>query len=176
MSEYALAFPGIPFPFHTEPAGSFRMHFNVFAALRQSLHPGSHAVPITIMTRADFLHHITLHMPEVAMRIEEEDFGILHLEMGAMRLATQDAIAGYEFHTVRRHLSYIGYLFEHADRELCNAILVSYLEGLFLGNTLPDYLNARSMLPANLEQALKNAERRFATLQVQFVKYPRSTL
>lgn len=172
MSEMTLTLSDIPFPFHFdgEPA-NFRLNFALFAALRQSLRSHSHAVPVTIMTRADFIHHITLHMPEVSARIEEEDFGILHLEMGAMKLATRDAIARYEFHTVQRHFAYIGYLFEQADRELCDAILVSYLESLFLDNAAPEYRSARSMLPARLEQALKNTERRFALQQLRFIKY-----
>lgn len=153
------------------PQQDFRFNFNVFSTMRQALRSRVPPMPITIMGRADFIHHVTLHMPEVSSRIDEDDFGILHLEMGAMKLATRDAIVRYEFHTVRRHFSFIAYLFEHAENALYDAILVSYLEGLFIGETAPEYENARSLLPNNLAEALKKAELRFTLLDLQIIKY-----
>jgi hypothetical protein len=171
MNQQSLALPAAAFPPGSDMAQDFRFNFNVFSALRQTLRVRSKSMPVTIMTRADFMHHITLHMPEVSARIQEDDFGILHLEMGAMKLATQDAIRCYEFHTVRRHFSFISYLFEHADNELYDAILVSYMEPLFIGEFASEYLNARSLLSANLEDALKKAELRYDLLELQLVKY-----
>ncbi len=124
-------------------------------------------MPITVMSRADFIHHVTLHLPEVSSRIEEDDFGILHLEMGAMKLATREAIRGYELHTVRRHFAFIAYLYEHADKELHDAIRVSYLESLFIGEEMPEYEHARSLLPRNLVEALKKIDLRHALLELQ---------
>lgn len=158
MNLQALAAPNILLPFNAASAHDFRCNFNAFSALRQTLRSHGQVAPVTIMTRADFFHHITLHMPEVSARIEEEDFGILHLEMGAMKLATRHAIVRYEFYTVRRHFSFIAYLFEHADDELYDAILISYVGALFIGETSPEYKSARSLLPASLEQALRKAE------------------
>jgi len=152
-------------------AQDFRFSFHVFSAMRQALRSRTQATPITVLGRADFIHHVTLHMPEVSSRIEEEDFGILHLEMGAMKLATRDAIVRYEFHTVRRHFSFIAYLFEYADNGLHDAIQVSYLEALFVGETSPEYTNARSLLPKNLAEALKKGELRYKLLDLQIIKY-----
>ncbi len=121
-------------------------------------------MPITVMTRADFIHHVTMHLPEVSARIEEDDFTILHLEMAAMKLATRDAILAYEFHTVRRHYSFIAYLFEHADKELHDAIRVSYLESLFIGEETAEYEHARGLLPKNLAETLKKLESRYPLL------------
>jgi len=164
-------FPAQNFPTQDFPTQDFRFNFNVFSAMRQALRSRVQAMPITIMGRADFIHHVTLHMPEVSSRIEEDDFGVLHLEMGAMKLATRDALIRYEFHTVRRHFSFIAYLFEHADNALYDAILVSYLEGLFIGEASPEYENARSLLPKNLAEALKKAELRYTLLDLQIIKY-----
>jgi hypothetical protein len=171
MDQQILALPTLTFPLNGEVTRDFRFNFNVFSSLRQTLRSRSKTMPVTIMSRADFIHHVTLHMPEVSALIEEDDFGILHLEMGAMKLATQCAIMRYEFHTVRRHFSFISYLFEHADNELYDAILVSYLESLFIDEDASEYLNARSLLPASLEDALKKAELRYELLDLQLVKY-----
>ncbi len=164
MTQQTLAMQAIPFPFFangTRPTKDFRLDFNLFSSLRQSMHGRGHVMPVTIMGRGDFIHHVTLHLPEVASLIDESDFGILHLEMGAMKLATREAIVRYEFHVVRRHFSFIGYLFEHADEALYDAILVSYLEGLFLDETSPAFISARSLLTPSMENALRKAELRF---------------
>jgi hypothetical protein len=145
----------------------FRFNFSVFSAMRQAMQVRRAATAVTIMGRADFIHHVTLHLPEVSARIEEDDFGILHLEMGAMKLATRDAILRYEFHTVRRHFAFIAYLYEHADNDLHDAIRVSYLESLFIGEETPEYENARSLLPKNLAEALKKLDLRYALLELQ---------
>jgi len=176
MNTQTIAMPSVLFPLNgaVSPrhfAEDFRFNFNLFSTMRQALRSRVQEMSITIMGRADFIHHITLHMPEVSARIEEDDFGILHLEMGAMKLATGDAVERYELHTVRRHFSFVSYLFEHADKALYDAILVSYLEGLFLGEVTPAHERARSLLPANLADALKKAELRYQLLEWQAAKY-----
>ncbi len=160
-----LTLPSLSLVAAGQMTAEFRFNFGIFAALRAKFHGRAHATPVTVMTRTDFIHHVMLHMPEVAARIEEDDFGILNLEVAAMKLATRDAIECYDFHTVRRHFSLLGYLLEHADKELHNAILVSYLEALFLDNASPEYLNARSLLSANLADALKRIELHFKVLK-----------
>jgi len=165
LTQQELAMPNTLFLFSEATqapcAQDFKLNFRLFAAMRQVLRRRSHAIPVTIMTRADFIHHVTLHMPEVASRIEEDDFGVLHLEMGAMKLATREAIVRYEFHTVRRHFTFIAYLFDHADAPLRDAIVVSYLGSLFIGDATSQYVNARGLLPANLASALKKLELRY---------------
>lgn len=147
------------------PAQDFRSSFKLFAAMRHALHGRLSATPVTIMGRADFVHHVALHLPDVATRIAEDDFGVLHLEMGAMKLATREAIHRYELHTVRRHFAFIAYLYEHADDALYGAIVVSYLEPLFIDEAEPAFANARGLLPPNLADALKRAELRNALLR-----------
>jgi hypothetical protein len=150
----------------------FRSSFRMFAEMRQARHGGDASMPVTIMGRADFVHHVALHLPDVSARIAEDDFGILHLEMGAMKLATRDAILQYELHTVRRHFAFIAYLYEHADDDLHAAIMVSYLEPLFIAAGEPPYAHARSLLPSSLAEALKRAELRYDLLSNAWPAWP----
>lgn len=174
MNLQTLAMPVVLMPFGSQQfeqgmasqglAHDFRFNFGLFSAMRQAMQSRRAAMPVTVMSRADFIHHVTLHLPEVASRIEEDDFGVLHLEMGAMKLATRESILRYEFHTVRRHFSFIAYLLEHADQELQDAIRVSYLESLFIGEETPEYEHARGLMSKNLLEVLKKLDLRFALL------------
>lgn len=147
------------------PERDFRANYRLFAEARQVMRSRSPELPVTIMTRADFIHHVTLHLPEVAALIEEEDFGILHLELGAMKLASRAAISRYEFYTLRRHFAFIAYLFEHAGRELREAIQISYIEALFIGEQGEAHEYVRAILPDSLKDALKKAERYYQVLE-----------
>jgi hypothetical protein len=138
------------------------LDFKTFASLRRMV---SHQQGKPLVKRADFMKQITLFLPEVAARIEESDFGILHLEMGAMKLATQDAIANRDFAKVRRYLFLIAELFDRADAELYDAIRISYLEGLFLDEYSNAYQEARSMLSRPMENVLRQAELRLEKLR-----------
>ena len=137
------------------PIHRFLSDFKMFTSLRQMLS----------MTRLDFMQQITLHLPEVSELIEESDFGILHLEVGALKLATRQALRQFDFSRIRHHLLLVGNLFEHADAELRAAILVSYLEPLFLGETSLAHIEARSLLSRPMEEALRQSELRFSMLE-----------
>lgn len=118
-----------------------------------------------LVKRADFFHLVTLYLPDVAARIEESDFGIIHLEIGAMKLATLDAFVRNDFATVRKHLFLISDLFDRADAELYAAIRISYLEAIFLGETSAAHIVARGMLSNPMENALRQAELRLEKLR-----------
>ncbi|HKB61222.1 MAG TPA: hypothetical protein VKC56_14395 [Gallionellaceae bacterium] len=139
--------------------------YATFAALYEAgrRHDSNSAVPL--MVRADFLQHVVLQLPDVAARIDEDDFGVLHLEMGAMKLATLDAVRRHDLHVVRRHFAFISYLYEYANNELHDAIMVSYLEALFVDDCPPVCERVRSLLPASLAEALRRAELRNALLR-----------
>jgi len=131
--------------------------FKTFASLRRML---SHQQSKPLVKRAEFIRLVTLYLPEVAARLEESDVGIVHLEMGAMKLATKDAFARCDFPTVRKHLLLIADLFERADAELYDAIRISYLEAIFLGETSAAHIVARGMLSQPMENVLRHAELR----------------
>jgi hypothetical protein len=140
------------------PIQRFLSDFRMYASLRQML---AHSRARPLMTRLDFMQQITLYLPEVSALIEESDFGILHLEVGALKLATRQALRQYDFGRVRRHLFLVGNLFEHADAELREALHLSYLEPLFLGETSIAHREARSLLSKPMEEAVRQSELRF---------------
>jgi hypothetical protein len=111
-----------------------------------------------------FANRMAIFFPEVAVNIDEDDFGVLHLEVGAMKLATRDAIVAGNWYTVRRHFNFIADLFGNADPELRDAINVSYLGNLLYSETGRNYANARAMLPEPLSLALENVERHYAIM------------
>ena len=147
----------LPLPEGAQQPFDNMFDFKTFASLRRMV---SHQQGKPLVKRADFMKQITLFLPEVAARIEESDFGVLHLEMGAMKLATRDAIANRDFSKVRRYLFLIAELFDRADAELYDAIRISYLEGLFLDEHSNVFMEARSMLSRPMENVLRQAELR----------------
>jgi hypothetical protein len=163
----------IPFPSQTLPRNNLTvvdgalqpfehlLDFKTFASLRRMV---SHQQSKPLIKRADFMKLVTLYLPEVAARIEESDFGIVHLEIGAMKLATKDAFARSDFTTVRKHLFLVADLFDRADDELYDAIRISYLEAIFLSETSAAHIVARGMLSNAMENALRQAELRLEKL------------
>ena len=128
-----------------------------FALLRRMV---THQQSKPLIRRGDFMQLVTLYLPEVVAYLEESDFGIAHLEIGAMKLATKDAFARSDFATVRKHLFLIADLFDRADAELYDAIRISYLEAIFLGDTSAAHIVARGMLSNAMGNALRQAELR----------------
>jgi len=138
------------------------LDFKTFTSLRRMV---SHQHEKHLIRRADFVQQLTLYLPEVAARIEESDFGIVHLEVGAMKLATREAIVRRDFTTVHRHFILIADLLDHADAELSDAIRISYLEALFLDETDPAYAKARCMLSRPMENVLRQSELRLKKMR-----------
>jgi hypothetical protein len=138
------------------------LDFKTFTSLRRMV---SHQNDKHLVRRADFVQQLTLYLPEAAARIEESDFGVVHLEVGAMKLATREAIIQRDFTTVHRHFFLIADLLEHADAELADAIRISYLEALFLDEKDSAYAKARCMLSRPLENALRQSELRLKKMR-----------
>jgi hypothetical protein len=130
--------------------------FQSFISLRHKM--TTHQLHKPIINRVDFLKQIALCLPQVATCIDESEFGNVHLEVGAVRKATQNAMAELDFATVREHLHLIADLFDRANAELYSAIRISYLEALFLGEISVPHLEARSMLSNFMENMLRQAE------------------
>src|SRR5512141_2899752 len=153
----------ISLPAHTTPhadmplADSFDhlLDFKTFSSLRRM---AAHQRSKPLIRRADFLKQVLAHLPEVAAFIDESDFGIVHLEIGAMKLSTRAAFARSDFATVHKHLTLIADLFDRADAELYDAIRISYLEAICIGETSAAHIVARGMLPSSMENVLRQAE------------------
>ncbi|MBU0620845.1 MAG: hypothetical protein KJ795_03260 [Gammaproteobacteria bacterium] len=159
----------IPLPSHTLPRTEFPLaegsmqafehllDFRTFTSLRRMV---GYQQSKPLIKRCDFIKQVTLYLPEVAARIEESDFGVVHLEVGALKLATQDAFARSDFAAVRKQLHLVADLFDRADDELYEAIRVSWLEALFLGETSAAHIAARGMLSKPMENVLRQSELR----------------
>ncbi len=169
MNTQMFAARNIPSP--AARAAAWNYLFNLDTSSRVRRLPGRRFTPAKRVKGADFLPCLTLHLTEVAARLTDDDLGILHLEVGAMALATQDAVARREFSAVYRHFSFIGYLFDDADHELRDALVVSYLEALFMGNAAPAWASARRLLPACLANALEGAEEHFRRIEARLAGY-----
>lgn len=116
------------------------------------------------ISRSDFVRQLNSRFPEIAGLMDESDFGILLLEIGTMTVATKEAIGNFDLLTVRRHLAFIGDLYERAEAELRKAIQIAYLENLFLGETSYAHVEARCLLSDSLLDALKKSESHFGRL------------
>lgn len=142
----------------TEPIADFR----TLSALRMSMRIRFKPT----IARSDFVHQLDSSFPEIAGRMDESDLGIFPLEIGTMTVATKEAIRNFDLIAVRRHLAFIGDLYERAEAELKKAIQIAYLENLFLGEASYAHVEARFMLSRSLCEALKKSELHFERLAI----------
>ena len=70
------------------PANHSLVDFKIFHSLRMSLHSRAESN----IGRTEFICQLTLYFPEIAALIDEDDFGVLHLEIGALTMITKEAI------------------------------------------------------------------------------------
>ncbi|HEY5994361.1 MAG TPA: hypothetical protein VIU46_07140 [Gallionellaceae bacterium] len=116
---------------------------------------------LPVAGRSRFASHLALHFPEAAARIDDGDFGILHLEVGALKLETRGAINRRNWDVLRNHFAFVSELMEDGGAELRDALKVSYLGNLFYGETSLNYAKARSLLPRNLAVLLDAVENHY---------------
>jgi hypothetical protein len=124
-------------------------------------HEFSFTKPIILAGNARFIDHLSAHFPEVAAVIDEEDFGVLNLEVGALEQATRDAIQRRDWSAVQSHFIFVDSVLEIADIKLHDAIGISYLGSLFYCETAIDFAKARSLMPKRLATALEIIERHY---------------
>ena len=100
----------------------------------------------------DFLDNVLHEFPELRGNVDDYD-GLLHPELGAFAQFTQRAKGRADWDTYARCVRLIDHLLVDADRELENAIHVSYLEHLdFAGPRGP---SAWALLSPRLQAAWK---------------------
>lgn len=119
--------------------------------------------------------HLAIHLPEVARRLSDDEFGVLHLELGVLKLATRDAINERDWGTVSRHFAFIDMLFQDAPADLDSAIQVSYLGMLLSNETNINFCKARTLLPPLLTSALNAVERHYAACEQRDSAPPAAT-
>jgi hypothetical protein len=111
-----------------------------------------------------FLDHLAAHFPEVAATIDQVDFGVLSTEVGAMKLATHEAICKSDWTTVIAHFTLVDTVLESADTELHDMIGTDYLISLFYNETSLNHAKARMLMPNRLAKALEIIERHYEEL------------
>jgi len=127
-------------------------------------HSPSFLKPLSVTGNARFTDYLKIHFPEVEACIDI-DYGMLHFEVGAMTLASREAILKHDWSTLCSHFIFIDGVLETADTELHDAIGVSYLVNLFYGETAFNYAKARTLMPRRLATALEIMERHYEELR-----------
>jgi hypothetical protein len=119
--------------------------------------------PGGLINREEFLRRLTDRFPGVAAGIDDIDQGLLHLEMSAFARVTADAIDGRDRAQAMKFLEFAEEILAAADAAVENAIHVSYLENIFLGDE-PLRVEARAWLPPRLAKGLVELEQHFERL------------
>lgn len=109
-------------------------------------------------TRADFILALRAQLPDVAGSILDISEGLLHCEMSDFARCTHDAIADRRFHVAQQHLRFMAEVRAQASTELTKAILGSYLENVFIGESAQEFMLARELLSPRLKTDLAELE------------------
>jgi hypothetical protein len=83
--------------------------------------------------RDEFLRRLSADFPEVINGFGRHSVGLLHCEVGDFRQATERAMDAGRGWEAERHFRIVAELLAAAGPELRNALEVSYLEDLALG-------------------------------------------
>jgi len=116
-----------------------------------------HTMKPSEIDREAFLEGLTARFPEIAASISDIERGLLHSEMGVVSHATRSAIDAHNWEAVKEQFEFIGEIFVGANDAVRNAVYVSYLENVLLGETSSDFKKARAMLPPALREALNKS-------------------
>src|SRR5215470_4756192 len=117
-----------------------------------------------LVDHAAFERLLISSFPDVAAEIDDDDRLSVHMEMSALARATCRAIENGDENSIRRHFEFIDNVFSNAAPDVENAVYVSYLENVFLGEERAAFLRARSTLPGRLSTALSDLEEHWRLL------------
>jgi hypothetical protein len=105
--------------------------------------------------RQGFLAQLAVQFPEALAQITPCESGLLHCEVAAFRRATEEAMDAGHLWIAEQHFRLIERLLPQADPALHNALEVSYLEDLALGECTPGrYRAVKKRMPQSLRQIL----------------------
>jgi hypothetical protein len=108
----------------------------------------------------EFLARLREELPEVVAQIRPDESGLLHLEVAAFRRASEEAMDAGRLWAAERHFRLVEKLLGEAGPELRNALEVSYLEDLALGELSPARRRAvRERMPRRLREKLAQHRR-----------------
>jgi hypothetical protein len=120
-----------------------------------------------LVDRAHFIELLNERFPSVYADITDLESGLLHMEMGVLSQATRLAIEEERWKDVAEHYDFIAKVFSRANADVNNAVYVSYLENVLLGEESSKFSQARRMLPDTLKCALVELEKHFDMLAKQ---------
>lgn len=107
------------------------------------------------MTADEFRAALAAEFPEVVAEIDVYSAGLPHCEVGCFRHCTEAAIDSGRHWLAERHFRFVERFYRDADPELRNALDVSYLEDLAIGEqTLVRYRVVKERMPDALRQRL----------------------
>jgi hypothetical protein len=87
----------------------------------------------------------------VAIEVREEGDGLLHLEAAAFRRATKRAMDAGQLWVAEKHFRFVERVLREATPDVGNALGVSYVEDLALGECTPQrYRAVKERMPAKL--------------------------
>jgi hypothetical protein len=105
--------------------------------------------------RDEFMARLTREFPDVVAAIDPCSSGLLHCEVAEFRRATEQAMDTGHLWAAERHFRLVEELLAVASPELQNALEVSYLEDLALGEWTPArYRAIRERMPKALRATL----------------------
>lgn len=107
------------------------------------------------LTRDDFIRQLQAEFPEVLAAISEYEGGLLHCEVGVFRRLTEQAMDAGKAWLAERHFRFIERLLPDAGPELANALEISYLEDLAVGQHTPQrHRIVKDRMPPGLRRRL----------------------
>lgn len=123
--------------------------------------------PLPVAGNSHLAGYLALHLPEVAAHIGYDDLGVLHLEIGVLKLAVRGAIANRDWSAVNRYFAEVAAMMEDAGPEVFDAISISLLGSLFYGETALNFQKARTLLPDTLRLALDIVEQHYRDIKAE---------
>lgn len=91
---------------------------------------------------SEFLELLGAEFPEIAAEVREEGDGLLHLEMAAFLKATERAMDAGRLWAAELHFRFVERVRSQAAPDVENALAVSYIEDLALGECTPQRYRA----------------------------------
>lgn len=105
--------------------------------------------------RDEFLRELGAEFPEVIAEIDECRKGLLHCEVGVLMRASEVAMDAGRAWLAERHFRFVERMLRGANPELDNALGVSYLCDLALGeHTAQRYRIVKERMPIGLREQM----------------------
>jgi hypothetical protein len=114
---------------------------------------------VAAINHQEFLEQLTAEFPELAAAIIDEGMGLLHLEVAAFRRVTENAMDAGKLWAAEKHFRFVERVLRDAAPDVENALGVSYVEDLALGEcTSKRYRAVKERMPAKLRAQMASID------------------